>query len=277
MGRFVDQFFYQINGLSPHEGDFGPPSLVFLHGVMGSAMNWRRIAREFEATHRVLLYDSRGHGRSTHADLKTEPNAYSSEAMATDLKNILADLGWRSTKIVGHSMGGRVAAAFAAKFPEKVEKMVIVDIGPEMSPITASTALDFLNRIPRQFGSKAEARRWFTDEFLKEFPESSQAIGEWLFTNISGDEKGATWRFHFDGALDAIKFGRTGDQTADFNAIKAPCLLIRGEFSKDLTRESYQKILNSNPNIKGVEINGAGHWVHADRPTEFTSTLRSFL
>jgi pimeloyl-ACP methyl ester carboxylesterase len=107
---------------------------------MGYALNFRRIAREFEATHRVLAYDQRGHGRSFHADLAAEPDAYSPERMADDLRLILDDLGWSRIRLVGHSMGGRVALTFAALYPERVESLVIVDIGPEMIEVAGGAS-----------------------------------------------------------------------------------------------------------------------------------------
>ena len=89
MARFVDQFFTQITGPAEKKG---APKLVLLHGAMGYALNWRRVAKFFEDRYEVLAYDSRGHGRSQHADLTKDPGAYTPESLAEDLRKILEDL-----------------------------------------------------------------------------------------------------------------------------------------------------------------------------------------
>src|SRR5436305_14748609 len=110
---FLDNFHYQITGVTEASGGEAP-KLVFLHGVMGYSANWRRIARAFEHTHHVLVYDQRGHGRSFQP-----PTGYAPEDYASDLEKILDELGWGAIQLVGHSMGGRAALHFAYESPDR--------------------------------------------------------------------------------------------------------------------------------------------------------------
>lgn len=278
MSRFVDQFFTQITGPGPKEGPSEYPSIVFLHGVMGYAINWRRVARGFEDRFRVLAYDARGHGRSSHADLESAPEAYSPEGMAADLDGILSDLNWGPVYLVGHSMGGRVAYTFANEFPNKVRKLVIVDIGPNMSPIGADLVTRILSKVPVPFPDKPTAKAWFATEFPRVFADlrEPKAIGDWLYANLTENDH-VTWRFHADGIRAAVASGRLRERWDVIEGIKVPTLVIRGEFSNDLPKPVFERMLSCNPNIRGVEIAGAGHWVHSEKFDEFIGALRAFI
>lgn len=274
MSRFVDQFFTQITG--PEDA----PKLVFLHGVMGYAANWRRVARQFEDRYQVLVYDSRGHGRSSHADLISNPDAYTPEGLAEDLKGILDELGWKKVNLVGHSMGGRVVYTFAAKYPAYVEKLVIVDIGPDRSLSSASTALRVMESVPVPFASKRDAKEWFDTEFPKVFSAmpNAPALAAWLYANIMETEDGrAIWRFDEAGIRGAVASGRERERWVEIRQLQVPTLVIRGGRSKDLTRDVYERMLRENPRIEGVEIPGVGHWVHSEAFEAFTAALEAFL
>src|SRR3712207_2123744 len=99
---------------------------VFVHGLMGFLNNWKKITSFLDATERSLTYDQRGHGRSFKPD-----SGYMPEDYAQDLKELTDQLGWDKFILCGHSMGGRNVLVFASMYPEKVEKLIIEDIGPE--------------------------------------------------------------------------------------------------------------------------------------------------
>ena len=260
---------------------------------MGYALNWRRVAKAFENRYEVLAYDSRGHGRSAHADLKKNPDAFSPEALAEDLHKILADLGWSNVNLVGHSMGGRVAYTFAAKYPELVNSLVIEDIGPDMSPTSASTATRVLENVPVPFADKRAAKEWFDTQFPVVFSDTKNALalGAWLYANITddpavtgaqGEERPATWRFQVEGVRGAVESGRSHERWAEIESLKTPTLVVRGELSKDLPRDVFEKMLKvggsrGGGSVEGVEIPGAGHWVHSEKLEEFNAALAAFL
>ena len=265
----LERFYHQITGSD------SSPKLVFLHGVMGFAANWRRIAKAFEGEFQVLAFDQRGHGRSFHA-----PTGYAPEDYAGDLTAILEDLGWDEINLVGHSMGGRVAYHFAARHPERVTRLVIEDIGPSMHPTASSLVLRLLDAIPVPFASKREARSWFDSEFMRLFAGEPQTKGlaEYLYANLTENRaKQVVWRFSEAGIRETLAQGRRLERWDDIHSLRMPTLLIRGESSRDLPRELFLRMLQENPGIEGVEIKGSGHWVHSDQPNRFVSVLGRFL
>ncbi len=267
--NYLAKFHHQITG--PESA----PKLVFLHGVMGFAANWRRIAKAFENEYQVLVYDQRGHGRSFQP-----ATGYGPEEYAEDLLQILDSLGWEKIRLVGHSMGGRAAYHFAAKNSERLTQLVIEDIGPSMYPTGASLVLRMLDAVPVPFPSKKAAKEWFDTEFMRIFRDERKVEGlaGYLYANITENEKKeAVWRFYEPGIRESVARSRALERWEDIEALSVPTLLVRGEFSRDLPREIYDRMLQVNPRIKGVEIKDSGHWVHSDQPDLFIETLQQFF
>ena len=258
-------------------GNVSGPKMVFLHGVMGFSLNWRRIIKAFEADYHCLVYDQRGHGRSFQPAI-----GYNSETLAQDLEEILNELGWNEINLVGHSMGGRAAYYFASHHPERVTQLVIEDIGP--SSVSTGTGTTFIERmlseVPVPFASKKEARTWFDTEFLRIFADNrkKEQLAEYLYANLKEDENGqAVWRFYEPGIRETVISARAAARWEDIEALTMPTLVMRGEYSQDLPVEVYEKMLATNAKIQGVEFKGCGHWIHADQPDLFITVLRQFL
>lgn len=267
---YLKKFHHQVFG------NISGQSLVFLHGLMGYAQNWRKISMAFEDSHRVLLLDQRGHGKSFKP-----VDAYAPEDYADDLLKIIDELGWATIDLVGHSMGGRNALNFAYRYPERVRRLVIEDIGPNVEENAIERIKKLLEIVPTPFASKEKARIFFTDEFTekaKDYPQP-KALGQYLYANIEVDtEKGsANWRFSKEAIIKSMEAGRAQDRWHEIESLRMPCLLIRGANSTDLSRASFEEILKRNPKIKGVEIEKAGHWVHFDQPELFITALKDFI
>lgn len=261
-----------------HHQFYGPENgrkWIFIHGLMGFGQNWRRIISSLEQTERCLAYDQRGHGRS----FKPE-TGYSPEDYADDLKKIVDELGWKKFILVGHSMGGRNVLVFAAKYPQYVEKLVIEDIGPEASANASEYYEYLLNLAPTPFPSRDEARRFFAEDFVQNAKtrENVEVMSKFFYSNMEEQPDGTVdWRFSKNAIIESVKAGRNIDRWQEVKALRMPTLLIRGERSKELSHETYQEMLASNPLIKGVEIAGAGHWVHSDQVQAFVQALKSFV
>lgn len=254
-------FNYQVYGNEDH------PKLVFLHGLMGFGANWRRIVSDFEPQFHILTYDQRGHGRSFHPE-----SGYAPEDYANDLLNILDQLGWEKIHLVGHSMGGRNALNFASRFPHRVISLTIEDIGPEGNPSDVQKYQDLLGRVPTPFSNKKEAKEFLLNDF------GNPVLGNYFYSNLTEKESGdVDWRFSKQGILDSVTFGRAVNRWKEVETLQVPTLLVRGETSTELTVEIYEKMLQTNPKIQGVTIEGAGHWVHFDKPKDFSEALRGFL
>lgn len=251
------------------------PKLVFLHGLMGSAANWRKITPPFETQFQVLTLDQRGHGKSFHAG-----KGYAPEDYAEDLRQLLDELEWDQIHLVGHSMGGRNGLVFADLFSQRVISLVVEDIGPIRNEAASKRIEGMLRIIPTPFESKRAAREFILKEFPSYFRNNPfiESIAQYLYTNIEEQPDGkADWRFDKVGIFASVDAGRKVDRWPEIHRLKVPALWIRGSESDELTREDFARILQANPRIQGVEIEGAGHWVHSDKPDEFISSLQQFF
>lgn len=258
-------FNYQIYG------DNANPKLVFLHGLMGFASNWRSIARHFESDYQILLYDQRGHGKSFKPS-----SGYGTAEYAQDLITILDELGWEKCHLVGHSMGGRVAVEAAYLYPERVEKLVIADIGPVSDMQSMTSIEEKLSSVPAPFVSRNQAREFFDTVFLERY--KSETLKQFFYANIEEKaDRQHDWKFSKQGILETIWKSRTLQQWRQFEALNMPTLLLRGQTSDDLPEELYEEILERNPKIIGKVISGAGHWIHADQPQLVIRALDDFF
>lgn len=265
----LSQFHYQISG-NP-EGH----KLVFLHGLLGSGANWRRITPSFEDRFHILTYDQRGHGRSFQP-----PSGYGPEDYAADLRLILQELGWGAIHLIGHSMGGRNALEFTHRDSSMVRSLVVVDIGVEASEEAQKSILRLLDLVPRPFPSRQAARDFFKNTYpqLIAFAQNPEALSQYFYSNIAETKEGLQdWRFSLEGVKASLREGRKADRWDLIESLSVPTLYIRGERSQDLSQVLFEEILRRNPAIQGQVIQGAGHWVHSDQPEEFIQVVNEFL
>ena len=266
---YLENFKYEIHG--QHER----PKLVFLHGLMGSGANWRKIVPAFSADHCVLTFDQRGHGWSFKPKMGYSPEDYS-----LDLKLILDELKWSKVRLVGHSMGGRNALHFAQKYPQLLQALVIEDIGPEGNKKAMQKTLDLIEMVPVPFASKNAAKEYLTGPFVEKLGggEKAMTLGQYFYTNIEARSDGtADWRFSKVAVIDSLMKGHFQPRWDAVRDLKIPTLFIRGDRSEDFPKEEFDRTLQINPQVQGVEIANSGHWVHFDQPEAFISALKNFF
>lgn len=246
-------------------GEAGPP-VIILHGVFGFLDNWLTIGKTIsEHGFRVYLVDQRNHGRSPHEGPLTFPT------MAADLKEFLEQQDIENPILIGHSMGGKTAMEYAVTYPGTYKALVVVDIGPKAYPIHHTKILQGLNAIPiGQIENRNQA-----DEVLSEY-EPLIGVRQFLLKNLYRKEEGGFgWRFNLP--LLTTDMANVGAEIKSDDRIETPTLFMRGENSTYIKDEDLEGILDLFPNAKLETISGAGHWVQADQPKAFVSTLLSFL
>ncbi len=293
MSSYLSQFNYQFirGGQSPDSPQAGTSSRqlnleevrhlepsdrkwIFLHGLMGYAINWRKIVSGLNKTDVSLIFDQRGHGRSWQPE-----TGYAPEDYAEDVFRISQELGWQKFNLVGHSMGGRNALLFASKYSEKIDRLVIEDIGPEAQADATRYYEDMLGAIPTPFPSKLAAKQFFMNDFGKvaKLRGDLETIGLYLYSNLIDRPDGtADWRFSKNAIFESIKMGRAKDHWRELRALSVPTLVIRGGNSPDLSSEVFSQIAVANPRIQTYEVPNAGHWVHYDQPEVFIRILKQF-
>jgi len=252
-------------------GEDALPKAVFLHGVLGQGKNWRSYARRFSKKIQTLLYDQRGHGESFQP-----AQGYDLTHFSQDLKSLLDELDWREPiNLLGHSMGGRVALRFATDFPERVGRLVIVDIGPSSDWASMQRIIDRIDQVPVPFETQEDAKAYFSGPYKEQHGET---MANFFFTNIrQTPENKWNWGFYSPGIRQFLENSRVQDYWDLFLGLECPTLLIRGGNSTDLTKEDFQKITANNSNITGLEIPEAGHWVHVDQPAQTRKALEEFF
>lgn len=243
-------------------GDGEP--IVILHGLFGMLDNWFTLGKKFAENFTVYLIDLRNHGQSPHSD------EWNYKVMSDDLLQFFDDHNIEKAKIIGHSMGGKTAMYFAGDHSERVNKLVVVDIAPRFYPIHHDTILKALLSINlKNLKSRNEA-----DEVLSTYI-SDFGTKQFLLKNLARKENDNTkfeWKFNLPVIEKNIQ--EVGVETA--NGSTVPTLFIRGENSDYVNPSDETEIKKQYPNSDIVSIK-SGHWVHAEKPEEFYSSVMKFL
>jgi pimeloyl-ACP methyl ester carboxylesterase len=264
-----------LNGQRFHYTEWGAPTaspLVMLHGVTGHARTWDEEAAVLASHYRVLALDQRGHG-----DSDPSPNVdYTVATLAADVAAFADALGLIRFSLVGLSMGGRVAIGFAGQAPARVDRLVIVDIGPEISEAGMNRVGTLMARSPELFTSLEHALAFhrvtnplYTEAMLRHRVEHG----------TRPVEGGLTWKYD-RGLRDAVRAGTWRDPIdlwPLWREIACPILLVRGADSDVLSPEIAKRMLEENPNTRYAEVAGAGHTVPGDQPAAFRALLTDFL
>lgn len=243
----------------------GRPALV-LHGLFGSGVNWRTIARRLETRLECHLVDQRNHGRSPHARGMTYP------ALAADVLAYLDAHGFDEAGFIGHSMGGKTAMTLALLAPERVRWLIVADIAPARSPSDHRPILDALMSLPldaldSRSGADAALSSSIRETGLRQF----------LLQNLVSGDAGLRWRIDLEAIAEALP-DLTGFPPPTPGAVyEGPTLFMRGERSDYLTPRHEPGIRALFPSASIATIAGAGHWLHAERPAEVTARIARFL
>lgn len=240
--------------------------LIIMHGLFGSGDNWRTIARMMESQYQCIVVDMRNHGRSPH---DPEMNFH---VMTEDIVELMTDLGLEKGSLLGHSMGGKVAMQFALRHPEKVEKLIVVDIAPRHYPSHHDTVIAAIEALdPRQMTDRQDA-----ENALARYLGNDQSTIQFLMKNLSRlPEGGFEWKPNMPVIIDA--YTHLMEDVAPATSTICPALFIRGEKSRYIQDADIPRIREIFPNSSLVTIPGAGHWVHADAPEPFVNAIISFL
>ncbi|UFS69390.1 alpha/beta fold hydrolase [Geomonas sp. RF6] len=239
--------------------------LVILHGLFGSLENWRTIGKELGRHYRVFALDLRNHGKSPHAD------DFDYATMAEDLHAFVEEQSLSRIFLLGHSMGGKVAMQFSVTWPELVEKLVVVDMSPkEYNPQHREILEAMLSLHPERFTERKEV-----DHALSSAIKDS-ATRLFLLKNLVADERGRfAWRLNLKAI--ARNYGDLVKGIPAGRAFDGPTLFMKGENSNYIRQEDVSRIKHLFPAAYVVSVPDAGHWVHAENPTFFLSSVIAFL
>lgn len=238
--------------------------VVILHGLLGFSDNWQTVAKALSDTYAVYTPDLRNHGRSPHVPTHTY------EEMAEDMRLFLQQNWLYNATVIGHSMGGKVAMQLAMNYPDLLEKLVVIDIDPGQATdnhrdiFRALLGVDFNSVKTRQ-----EAEDYLSNQI------EDVGVRQFLLKNITRNDDGSfRWKMNLQVLWDEysdILAPVTGEP------FEKPTLFIRGGRSQYIKNEDFALIHKLFPKADVLTIEGAGHWVHADKPAELLAALRQFL
>lgn len=228
--------------------------LVVAHGLFGSGRNWGVVAKRLADARRVVSVDMRNHGESPWDD------DHSYAAMATDL----AEMAPHPFDIVGHSMGGKAAMTLALTRPDAVQRLIVIDIAPVAYD---HSQMQFLEAMRGADLSGIE-RRSDVDLGLDD-----PAVEAFLLQSL--DAQNRRWRLNLD--VLAARMDETLGWPETDAVFTGPTLILRGGASDYVADAHLPRIREHFPEAIVETIEGAGHWLHAERPRETEAAIRRFL
>jgi pimeloyl-ACP methyl ester carboxylesterase len=243
----------------------GPP-IIILHGLFGMGDNWRNIAKLMEQECQCIVVDLRNHGRSPHDPVMNF------QVMAEDIQELIFDLHFEKVNLLGHSMGGKVAMQYALNHPERVEKIIVVDITPKYYPSHHEGVIEAIQSIdPGLLLDRSSA-----EKALSLYLGRDQATIQFLMKNLNRRPAGGfEWKANMPGILNA--YYKLMEEISLSRPFLGPALFIRGENSGYILDQDLPYIKEIFPQARLVTIAKAGHWVHADAPQVFAEEILSFL
>jgi pimeloyl-ACP methyl ester carboxylesterase len=237
-------------------GDAGAPAMVLLHGLTGHAHIWDHMAPALAERWHVLAPDQRGHGDTSHTE------TYSTQDFIDDLEALRSRWGIERFVLMGLSMGGHNAMAYAWAHPERVSRLIVIDIPPRLLP----------NRWPNR-----EEQRRIAIEGHKPFASFEEAFANARLGNTTAPDENLAYRTRWnlregDGGLVLTWDPRVQvrwepeDLTSKLPSIKMPALLVRAGKTELFTHEQAAEMAASFGDGELAEVAESGHSIPTDAP-----------
>ena len=239
---------------------------VILHGFLGMSDNWKSLGVKYaEEGYEVHMIDQRNHGRSFHH------SEFNYEVMVEDLKHYCDSQHLENIILLGHSMGGKTAMLFAAKYPEMVKKLLVADIAPRFYPVHHDAILEGLSSLDFfTIKSRGEADRHLS-RFVPDF-----GTRQFLLKNLYWKDNG---QLDLRMNLEVLKenVSEVGEALPTHLKFEKDTLFLRGDRSEYIALSDEDIIKRHFPKAKLITIKNAGHWLHAENPVDFFEESINFI
>ncbi len=239
--------------------------LVILHGLLGSLDNWLTVSKYLSKSYKVYIIDLPNHGKSYHSQV------FSYEDMSNDIDSFFNKNGLTNFSLLGHSMGGKLALKYTDMFEDKIDKLIIVDIANKSYGI---------NRFDHIF----KAMFSISLNNLKSRSDADSAIsniikneGErnFILKNLKRTTDGFKWTPNI-----MLLHRKLSDISSKINLrrkVKNNTLFLLGENSNYFNVEDENNLPDEFENYSIKKIQNSGHWVHAENPKDFITSVLDFL
>lgn len=234
--------------------------LILIHGLFGTLDNLKSLAKKLSDTYQVFLIDAPGHGKSS------TPAPLDLPHMADAVFQFITEQGLQNIRLIGHSLGGKIAMEVALQHPAVVKQLVVADIAPVTYPRRHEAIIAGLQSVTPQHN------RATADQQLAQFIEEKSIRGFLLKSFINQNER--LWAFDLPALADNYDHLIAGNSQKQSDV---DTLFIVGGKSNYVTPAHREEILSRFPNTQSKVIHGAGHWLHAEKPTAFEKICRDFF
>jgi esterase len=238
--------------------------IILIHGLFGRLENLNMVAKVLAENYRVTSVDVRNHGDSFHDSVMDYPT------MAQDIIEVMQHLAIKSAIVLGHSMGGKIAMELALTSPERVEKLIIADIAPVAYPPHHNEIIAGLKSIDLA----SIKQRKDADNQLSQYVDNI-GVRQFLLRNLSSDNNQFSFKCNIAN-IDA-NYPNIMKTYQGSNSYSGPTLFIKGANSDYILPGHRTEILRLFPQSRARVIQGAGHWLHAEKTVAFNRSVESFL
>lgn len=261
-----------VNGISYHVEKWGEtgPVLVLLHGFTGSSGTWRKVAAHWQG-YQVFAVDLIGHGATDSPD---HPARYRMERQLSDLASLFEQLDLWEITLIGYSMGGRTALAFACEYPGRIERLVLESASPGLPTEDERNA---------RRDKDASLAKSIMDSGIEAFVDSWQEIPLFqsqksLPESVQQEVRKERLAQSPTGLANSLLGMGTGSQASYWERLEAlemPVYLITGELDRKFEAVA-KKMMRRLPHATHRSIR-AGHAIHVEKPAEFATMVKELL
>lgn len=242
----------------------GKPVVIF-HGLLGSLDNWITISRTLSNKYKVILVDLPNHGKSYHTD------EFSYQKMSEKIHELFLSLNLSSVSVIGHSMGGKLAIKYIDNYSSFVDKVVIVDIANKNY---SSNRFNYIFNGINEINLSSFRSRSQINEAISNFISD---IGErnFILKNLKRIESGFEWSPNI--ILLQKSLNEISSKIKLRSKIFNETLFLFGENSQYYNRDDIKNLSTDFENFNIKIISNSGHWIHAENPSDFLSSVDNFL
>ncbi|MCU1752680.1 alpha/beta fold hydrolase [Pseudomonas sp. 6D_7.1_Bac1] len=251
------------------------PAVVLLHGFGDTGDMWAPLAADLARDHTVVVPDLRGMGLSSIPD-----SGYDKKTQAGDIRAVLAALGIEHSVVIGHDIGTMVAFAYATRYPQRTDRLVVMD-----APVPGIPPWNEIVRSPMLWhfdfgGPDAEClvagrERIYLDRFWNEFAGDPAKVDEATRQHYAklyarpGAMRAAFAQFR------SIRQDEVDNKASMATRLTMPVLAIGGE--KSFGGNEAIVMRNTADKVTEVVVPGAGHWLMEEAPTQTIAAIRGFI
>ncbi len=252
-----------------NDGGTGNPPVILLHGAGAGASSWSNFVLNFGyfAEHyRTIAMDQPGYGKSDPWVARSEPR---NTANARAVKDLMDKLGIEKASLLGNSMGGGTALAFAVDYPDRLDKMVLMGSG--------GGGPTLFGQQPSE-GGKALQACYFDQSFetFRRFFDIMLYDGSAVPDDVLRARAASVSKPHVEAWIES-RSGPVRNLFADLPSVTHPTLIIQGRNDRVVTPESSLQLLSALPNSQLHMFNQCGHWVQYEQAAQFNKLVLDFL